>query len=64
VEANVVGVLTEALTANVEVILADQAGLMGADSAIRSEVIVSLQLLTQQCHIISYCRGKGRREVR
>jgi hypothetical protein len=33
VETNIVGIFTEALTADVQVILADQAGLMGADTA-------------------------------
>lgn len=42
-EANVVGVFTEALTANVEVILADQAGLMGADSAVREAIVERLE---------------------
>lgn len=34
VETNIVGVFTEALTANVKVVLADQSGSVGADAAI------------------------------
>lgn len=34
-EANVGGLLTEALTADVEAVLADQTGLVGADTAIK-----------------------------
>lgn len=33
-EANVGGLLTEALTADVEAVLADQTGLVGADAAV------------------------------
>jgi hypothetical protein len=38
VEANIVGVLAEALTADVEVVLADETSLVSADAA-RKEVI-------------------------
>jgi hypothetical protein len=45
-EANVGGLLTEALAADVESILADQTGLMGADAAIRfrKKKIVSISV--------------------
>jgi hypothetical protein len=36
-EANVGRLLTEALTADVEAVLADQTGLMGADAAVKGE---------------------------
>jgi hypothetical protein len=36
-EANVSGLLTEALTADVEAVLADETGLVGADTAVRLE---------------------------
>lgn len=34
-EANVGGLLTEALTADVEAVLADETGLVGADAAVK-----------------------------
>jgi hypothetical protein len=37
-EANVRGLLTEALTADVEAVLADQTGLVGADTAVRRKL--------------------------
>ena len=45
-EANVGTLLTEALTADVEAVLADETGLVGADTAVRSNVSqVSLILM-------------------
>ena len=35
-EANVGGLLTEALTADVQAVLADETGLVGADTAVKS----------------------------
>lgn len=35
VETDIVGVFTEALTANVQVVLADQCGTVGADTAVK-----------------------------
>lgn len=40
-EANVVGLLTEALTADVEAVLADETGLVGADAAVFVGGVVS-----------------------
>jgi hypothetical protein len=37
-EANVVGLLTEALTADVEAVLADQTGLVLADTAVNKHL--------------------------
>lgn len=39
VEANIVGVLAEALTADVEVVLADKTGLVSANAAIEQRRI-------------------------
>lgn len=40
-EANVGGLLTEALTADVEAVLADETGLVGADAAMKQFAQVS-----------------------
>lgn len=41
VEANVGGLLTEALTADVQAVLADETGLVGADTAVGKKTNVS-----------------------
>jgi hypothetical protein len=44
VEANVGGLLTEALTADVQAVLADETGLVGADTAVKEPMLASLPL--------------------
>ena len=44
VEANVGGLLTEALTADVQAVLADETGLVGADTAVKEPMLASLLL--------------------
>jgi hypothetical protein len=42
VEADVGGLLTEALTADVQAVLADETGLVSADTAVEEPMLVSL----------------------
>lgn len=44
VEANVGGLLTEALTADVQAVLADETGLVGADTAVRNPMLAPCPL--------------------
>lgn len=45
VEANVGGLLTEALTADVQAVLADETGLVSADTAVEEPMLASLLLV-------------------
>ena len=45
VEANVGGLLTEALTADVQAVLADETGLVSADTAVKEPMLASLLLV-------------------
>lgn len=45
-ESNVGGLLTEALTANVETVLADETGLVGADAAVHNQTLARSLLPT------------------
>jgi hypothetical protein len=59
-EANVGGLLTEALTADVEAVLADQTGLVGADAAVREVKIIMLaQILQFPSRKFLRCRSFG-----
>lgn len=57
-EANVGGLLTEALTADVEAVLADQTGLVGADAAVHKVKIIMLaQILHFPSREFLQCRS-------
>ena len=52
VEANVGGLLTEALTADVQAVLADETGLVGADTAVQKTNVSSCFLCCQSASCI------------
>ena len=52
VEANVGGLLTEALTADVQAVLADETGLVGADAAVERDSTLAPPFLTGFLHVL------------
>lgn len=55
VEANVGGLLTEALTADVQAVLADETGLVGADTAVVEKIHKLALRSLEMCSHCHFC---------
>lgn len=55
VEANVGGLLTEALTADVQAVLADETGLVGADTAVIEKIHMLALRSLETCSHCHFC---------
>jgi len=56
-ESNILTLLPEALTADIEPVLADQAGLVGADAALASTLAVVARARVPDCFVGHGCGG-------